>query len=257
MCESSETVARRLAAAGCVAPVRRSSRAARRGARPGHARGWLVQREAGMPLAWIVGARRSGAAGWRSVRASTCRGSRPRSWPPARRGAPPGRAGPRRCAPAAAPSPPTSWRRSPAPRVVGVDIDPVAASWAHRNGVAAVVADLAAPVRGRFDVVTAVPPYVPTGGIRLLPRTSCASSPTAPSTVAPTALTWPGTSHRGGAPAAPGWLGGHRARRRPGRHAAPRPRAGVRRDRALVRRRRRPAPASPPGVDRCGCLSGR
>ena len=31
------------------------------------------------------------------------------------------------------------------------------------------VADLAAPVHGRFDVVTAVPPYVPTDAVRLLP----------------------------------------------------------------------------------------
>jgi release factor glutamine methyltransferase len=36
--------------------------------------------------------------------------------------------------------------------------------------VPAVVGDLGAPLRSRsFDVVTAVPPYVPTGALRLLP----------------------------------------------------------------------------------------
>jgi len=55
--------------------------------------------------------------------------------------------------------------------VVGIDIDARAATCAWRNGVPAAVADLAAPVRRdvRFDLVTAVAPYVPTGQLRLLP----------------------------------------------------------------------------------------
>jgi len=55
--------------------------------------------------------------------------------------------------------------------VVGVDVDPIAGSCAARNGVRAVVGDLAAPLHllGAVDVVTAVAPYVPTGERRLLP----------------------------------------------------------------------------------------
>src|SRR5690606_29195034 len=56
-------------------------------------------------------------------------------------------------------------------RVVGVDLDPRAAACARSNGVAAVAGDLDGPLRPEpaFDVVTAVPPYVPTGALRLLP----------------------------------------------------------------------------------------
>jgi len=59
----------------------------------------------------------------------------------------------------------------PTASVIGIDIDRRAAACARRNGVPALIADLAAPVRGdgAFDVVTAVAPYVPTGAIRFLP----------------------------------------------------------------------------------------
>ena len=58
----------------------------------------------------------------------------------------------------------------PSATVVGTDIDPRAVACAQRNGVAAVVADLGAPLRpAAFDVVTAVAPYVPTDELRLLP----------------------------------------------------------------------------------------
>jgi release factor glutamine methyltransferase len=59
----------------------------------------------------------------------------------------------------------------PGASVVGVDLDPVAATVARANGIAAIVGDLAAaPLRsGGFDVVTAVAPYVPTEAIALLP----------------------------------------------------------------------------------------
>lgn len=57
--------------------------------------------------------------------------------------------------------------------VFGVDIDPLAAACARANGIPVVLADLAEldpPLRaGSFDVVTAVPPYVPTGELRFLP----------------------------------------------------------------------------------------
>jgi release factor glutamine methyltransferase len=54
---------------------------------------------------------------------------------------------------------------------MGVDLDPLAAACARRNGVPAVVADVAAVpfAAGAFDVVTAVAPYVPSAARRLLP----------------------------------------------------------------------------------------
>jgi release factor glutamine methyltransferase len=55
--------------------------------------------------------------------------------------------------------------------VIGVDVDPNAVVCAARNGVTALVGDLDLPLQPdhTFDVVTAVPPYVPTGALRLLP----------------------------------------------------------------------------------------
>jgi release factor glutamine methyltransferase len=58
----------------------------------------------------------------------------------------------------------------PGSSVVGVDVDQRAVRCARRNGVAAIVGDLADPlVRDGFDVVTSVVPYVPTSALRLLP----------------------------------------------------------------------------------------
>ena len=54
--------------------------------------------------------------------------------------------------------------------VIGTDIDERSIRCARRNGVAAVVADLGAPLRSAsFDVVTVIAPYVPTASIELLP----------------------------------------------------------------------------------------
>jgi len=61
-------------------------------------------------------------------------------------------------------------RAVPDADVVGVDIDERAAGCARSNGVDTVCADIALPLRSRaFDVVTAVPPYVPTPSLALLP----------------------------------------------------------------------------------------
>jgi len=59
----------------------------------------------------------------------------------------------------------------PTATVVGVDIDPLAAACAKRNGVPAIMGDIARPLRTdpRVDLVTAVAPYVPTGAIEFLP----------------------------------------------------------------------------------------
>jgi release factor glutamine methyltransferase len=58
----------------------------------------------------------------------------------------------------------------PTATVIGIDIDPVAAACARRNGVTVIVGDMAESLRsaGGFDVVTAVAPYVPTDELRLL-----------------------------------------------------------------------------------------
>src|SRR4051794_1418653 len=55
--------------------------------------------------------------------------------------------------------------------VLAVDVEPGAVACALRNGVHVVEGDLYAPLgpEHSFDVITAVPPYVPTDEIRLLP----------------------------------------------------------------------------------------
>jgi release factor glutamine methyltransferase len=59
----------------------------------------------------------------------------------------------------------------PLATVVGVDSDELAARCARHNGVPTVVGDLGAPLRAEgFDVVTAVPPYVPTAELEFLSR---------------------------------------------------------------------------------------
>jgi release factor glutamine methyltransferase len=161
----------RLAAAGCLAAAEEAAELV--GAAPDAAtlERWLVRREDGEPPAWIVGtttfcdhavhvepgvyvpriqteelARRAAAVLPPHGRAiDLCTGS--------------GAIGAHLLA-----SVPTAT-------VVGVDLDLRAAACARRNGVPALVGDLAGPIgaSGSFDVVTAVAPYVPTGELRLLP----------------------------------------------------------------------------------------
>ena len=54
--------------------------------------------------------------------------------------------------------------------MLGADLDPRAAACARSNGVVALVSDLdeSLAARARFDLVTAVAPYVPTGALALL-----------------------------------------------------------------------------------------
>lgn len=62
----------------------------------------------------------------------------------------------------------------PKARIVATDVDPTACRCATANGVEVFAGYLAEPVpgdlRGHFDVVIAVVPYVPTNALRLLPR---------------------------------------------------------------------------------------
>lgn len=72
-------------------------------------------------------------------------------------------------------------RGRPSARVVASDCDPDACSCARENGVEVYLGDLAEPLpgdlRGRCDVVTAVPPYVPTDRLSYLPRDVLAYEP--------------------------------------------------------------------------------
>lgn len=74
-------------------------------------------------------------------------------------------------------------RADPRARVLGTDRDPSAVRCAARNGVEALEGDLFAPLpealAGAVDVVTAVPPYVPTGALPLLPRDTLVHEPVA------------------------------------------------------------------------------
>ncbi len=160
----------RLRAAGCVAAEEEADLLV--GAAPGVdvLDSWLVRRERGEPLAWIVG--RSRFCG-RDVRVDP--GVYVPRWQSeelAARGAallkPQGRAldlctGSGAIAVHLAAAVPDAT-------VIATDLDPAAVSCARRNGVTAVVADLGSPfARASFDVVTLVAPYVPRAAMALLP----------------------------------------------------------------------------------------
>ena len=71
----------------------------------------------------------------------------------------------------------------PSATVLATDLDEAAVACARRNGVDARLGDLfttlPAELRGRVDVVTVVPPYVPAAELRLLPRDVLAFEPRA------------------------------------------------------------------------------
>lgn len=161
----------RLRAAGCVAAEEEAEELA--GAAPDAAslERCVRRREAGEPLAWIVGTQRFG-----TVELGVDTGvyvPRRQSEELARRAA-------RQLAATGGWAADLCTGAGPVARhlveatgirsVVGVDLDPRAAACARRNGVRAVVGDLGAPLRRRsFAVITAVAPYVPSGQLRLLP----------------------------------------------------------------------------------------
>ncbi len=72
-------------------------------------------------------------------------------------------------------------RLRPRARVLGTEVDPLAAECARANGVDVLVGDLdgglPSEVRGLVDVVTAVVPYVPTPELVFLPRDVTAYEP--------------------------------------------------------------------------------
>ncbi|WCO67170.1 hypothetical protein PO878_00340 [Iamia majanohamensis] len=165
-------VVARLAAAGCVAPDEEADALLAAGPDDATLAAWLRRREDGEPLAWLTGT--TTFAGRALHVAPGTYVPRPRTEDLARRAAgalPPGGRAADLCTGVGAVA--AALRAAvPSATVVGTDRDPVAAACARRNGVATVVADLAAPLGGdgAWDVVTAVCPYVPTGEVAFLPR---------------------------------------------------------------------------------------
>ncbi|MHB8681649.1 MAG: N5-glutamine methyltransferase family protein [Acidimicrobiales bacterium] len=163
-------VEERLRAAGCVAAEEEAAELVEGAPDQATLEAWIARRERGEPLAWITSrlrfcgcwvhvdpgvyvprpqtealARRAAALVGAGRLADLCTGTGAVA------------AGVKAAAPGAA--------------VVGVDLDPRAVANARRNGVAAAVGDLAAPLAsGAFDVVSVVAPYVPTAALGLLPR---------------------------------------------------------------------------------------
>jgi len=164
-------VTARLAAAGCVAAEEEAALFLAAAPDDGTLETWIRRREQGEPLSWIIGTSRFCG---RAIRVA------PGVYVPriqteelARRAAALLPAGGRAvdfCTGAGAVAV-HLIAEVPTARVVGVDINMVAAACARHNGVPAVVGDLEGPVRPNrvFDVVTGVTPYVPTGDLRLLP----------------------------------------------------------------------------------------
>ena len=164
-------VVHRLVAAGCVAAADEAAELLAAAPDERTLEDWLRRREEGEPLAWITGSTRF--CGRVLHVAPGVYVPRPQTEELARRAASRLRSDGRAldlCTGAGAVAA-HLLDRVPTAQVVGVDVDERAAACARRNGVPAVVADLAAPLRGkgRFDVVTAVAPYVPTGELRFLP----------------------------------------------------------------------------------------
>ena len=169
--DTDEAVVRRLAAAGCVRPEDEAT--ALRTAAPDQATlaAWVVRREQGEPLAWITGT--TLFCGHTLHVEPGVYVPRPQTEELARRAATILGAGGLRaadlCTGAGAIA--VHLRAAvPTASVMGVDVDPGAVRCARRNGIPAIVDDVGHALRaGAFDLVTAVPPYVPTAQLALLP----------------------------------------------------------------------------------------
>jgi|SRR5579862_2451959 len=164
---SVEQVTARLAAAGCVAAAGEAGELMAVGADAGALDAMVARRELGEPLAWIVG--RTRFCG-HAVRVDPgVYVPRPHTEELALRAV---AAVPARgraldlCTGCGAVAVVLAAVATVA--VMGLDADPAAVECARRNGVAAILADVGEPPAGPFDVVTAVPPYVPTAELPLL-----------------------------------------------------------------------------------------
>jgi release factor glutamine methyltransferase len=166
-----DAVVHRLGAAGCVAAEDEAALFVAAAPDPHTLEAWICRREHGEPPSWITG--RALFCGQALHVAPGVYVPRSQSEELARRAAvllPDRGRALDLCTGAGAVA--AHLRQSvPTAAVFGADVSRRAAACAARNGVAAVVADVAEPLRAResFDVVTAVAPYVPTGEMRLLP----------------------------------------------------------------------------------------
>jgi len=164
-----------LGTAGCIAPDEEADELIRAAAGDLDVLGDLVSRRSrGEPIAWLTG-----AVTFCGVRLSVERGvyvPRPQTEPLARRAAmllPPGGIAVDLCTGAGAIAAVLA-AAVPSARVLATEVDPIAVRCARRNGVEVFEGSLDDPLPSAFehrvDVLTAVPPYVPTGSLHLLPR---------------------------------------------------------------------------------------
>lgn len=162
----------RLSAAGCVDAEREAATFLAAAPDPATLDEWIRRREQGEPPGWITGT--VVFCGRELHLAPGVYVPRPQSEVLARRAAallPPHGSALDMCTGSGAVAAHLS-AQVPTATVIGTDRDIRAARCARRNGVHAIVADLAASVRhaATFDVVTAVAPYVPSEAIAFLPR---------------------------------------------------------------------------------------
>lgn len=170
-----QVVASRLSKAGCVAAEDEAAELlAAAGADEAVLEQLVGRREAGMPLAWVIGA--VTFADWRVLVHPGVYVPRRQTEGLARRAAellPDDGVAADLCTGSGAVAL-VLQRARPGARVLATDIDPLACSCAAANGVEVHLGDLAEPLlpelRRRCDVVTAVPPYVPIAELRFLPR---------------------------------------------------------------------------------------
>lgn len=172
--EASDDVVRKvtaeLARAGCVAADEEAAELVAAAGDADELRRWTGRRAGGEPLAWIVGAVRF--AGCRVVVDTGVYVPRPQSEllvSAAAHRLRPGMHVADLCTGSGAVAVALA-HAVPGIRVVGVDVDRRAARCARRNGVVVVVGSAGdALAAARFDVVTAVAPYVPTAALPFLP----------------------------------------------------------------------------------------
>ena len=179
-------VADRLAAAGCVAAVEEAGELLAADPDGPALEAWLRRREQGEPLAWLTGT--TLFCGRRLHIAPGVYVPRPQTEDLARRAAVllPDRGRAVDLCTGSGAVAAHLRAQVPTAAVIGIDVDPLAAACARRNGVPSVVADLAECLRGGAgcDLVTAVTPYVPTDELRLLPADVLRHEPRPRSTAA-------------------------------------------------------------------------
>ena len=161
-------MARRLAAAGCIAATEEARELIAASSGDDVLESWIARRERGEPLAWIVG-----STTFCGLRLRVDHGvyvPRPQTEDLARRAVALLPAGGRAVDLCTGTGAIAAFLKSEVPTavVIGVDRDPRAVACARSNGVDAREGDVEDEVGGDFDLVTAVPPYVPTPELRTL-----------------------------------------------------------------------------------------